>query len=91
MKGNPSVTPMDILNNLLLLFPIGVMLPIVYPSIKWGRLLAGSLIISLSIESLQYFLNMGTAQLDDIVHNTLGCLAGAFLVKRVLAKKVNTE
>lgn len=86
LKGNPNVTPLDILNNLLLLFPIGVMLPIIYPSMKCSRLLIIGMLISISIESLQYLFYKGTAQLDDLVHNTLGCVASGVITKRLLMK-----
>ena len=37
--------------------------------------------ISVTIESLQFFLMRGFSELDDVMHNTLGCFIGWFLVK----------
>ena len=39
--------------------------------------------ISISIETLQFFLHRGFAELDDVLHNTLGCLLGWLLYKGV--------
>lgn len=38
------------------------------------------LIISGSIEALQYFLKRGFSEFDDVFHNTLGCLIGFMIV-----------
>ena len=37
--------------------------------------------ISVTIESLQFFLMRGFSEVDDVMHNTLGCIAGYILVK----------
>jgi glycopeptide antibiotics resistance protein len=33
-------------------------------------------LFSLSIELCQHFLQLGTAEIDDVLHNTLGAAAG---------------
>ena len=37
--------------------------------------------ISVTIESLQFLFKRGFSELDDVMHNTLGCLIGWFMVK----------
>ena len=37
--------------------------------------------ISVTIESLQFFLMRGFSEVDDVMHNTLGCILGYILVK----------
>ena len=37
--------------------------------------------ISVTIESLQFFFTRGFLEVDDVMHNTLGCLTGWFMVK----------
>ena len=37
--------------------------------------------ISVTIESLQFFLMRGFSEVDDVMHNTLGCLTGWCMVK----------
>ena len=37
--------------------------------------------ISVTIESLQFFMMRGFAEVDDVMHNTVGCILGYILVK----------
>ena len=37
--------------------------------------------ISVTIESLQFFFLRGFSEVDDVMHNTVGCLIGWFMVK----------
>jgi glycopeptide antibiotics resistance protein len=46
----------------------------------WKALLIGGS-ISVTIESLQFFFMRGFSELDDVMHNTLGCILGYILVK----------
>ena len=43
-------------------------------------IVALGLFISSSIEALQFFLKRGFSELDDVFHNTLGCLIGFMIV-----------
>ena len=47
--------------------------------------------ISVLIEALQFFFMRGFSEVDDVMHNTLGCLIGWFLVKglRFMVKGYN--
>ncbi len=46
----------------------------------WKALLIGCS-ISISIEALQFCLIRGFSEIDDVMHNTLGCVIGYMLVK----------
>ena len=37
--------------------------------------------ISLTIESLQFWFMKGFSEVNDVMHNTVGCLVGWFMVK----------
>ena len=37
--------------------------------------------ISVTIEALQFFLHRGFSEVDDVMHNTVGCLIGWCMVK----------
>ena len=69
------------LMNVLLFYPAGLLLAGLLPrhhSYR-RRLLCTVLcfgLFSLSIELSQHFLHLGTAELDDVLHNTLGATAG---------------
>ena len=92
LNGNPKVTPMDILFNILLLFPIGVLLAGVLPKLKLWHVFVIGLLLSLIIETLQFVFSKGVAQFDDLAHNSLGCVLGWytgknwFLNKKVMVK-----
>lgn len=79
----------EIILNVLLFLPIGFLWGIQstkWPK-KWKWLSAIILGVCLSvvIELLQYFFKKGCVELDDVIHNTLGCLVG-FVLWRGCAK-----
>ena len=45
-------------------------------SMTWFVALMTGMIISVTIESLQFFLMRGFSEFDDVMHNTLGCMIG---------------
>ena len=47
----------------------------------WLIALAMGFCISGSIEAMQYFFQRGFAEMDDVMHNTIGCVLGYILVK----------
>lgn len=67
--------------NMLLFYPAGLLLGGLLPS-KWsfrkGMLCAAIAFaaFSLTIELNQYLLQLGNAETDDVLHNTLGAVAG---------------
>lgn len=69
------------LMNVALFYPAGLLLAGLLPSRRSYRqrmlctVLAFGL-FSLAIELSQYFLQLGTAEFDDVLHNTLGAAAG---------------
>lgn len=81
----------EIIMNVVVFVPVGMILGALLrvkgssaseaakPSAWLISLMAG-LIISGSIEVLQYFLKRGFSEFDDVIHNTLGCLIGYILV-----------
>lgn len=71
----------QIIDNILVLIPFGMLLPAAtgkIPSGKtfWLTSLYG-LIASLSIEVLQYAFSLGYSEFDDLIFNTLGTMIGA--------------
>lgn len=62
--------------NLLLLFPYGFLVKIIWKRLNAIWISATGTIISLIIEFLQLVLKRGYFELDDIFHNSLGVLLG---------------
>ena len=58
--------------NTIVFIPVGMIL---------GSLLRVKGSFSVTIESLQFFFMRGFSEVDDVMHNTVGCLIGWFMVK----------
>ena len=66
--------------NLVFLFPMGVLLPLVmHRRIAWWKGLVAGVMFSFIIESCQLLFSRGLFEWDDIVHNGLGCMAGCMI------------
>lgn len=64
--------------NMILLFPAGVLLPFVIKrKVCWHQAVLAGIVISAGIEVSQLVFCRGLFEWDDIIHNTLGCLAGS--------------
>lgn len=70
--------------NVLVFIPIGLLAGFLVRSIKWWEVLLIGVIISVSIELLQYCFKSGFSELDDVIHNTLGCAIGFGIVKLIM-------
>lgn len=74
-------TWLNVLLNIALFAPLGVLLPLLFRRLRrWYAALAAGFGVSLAIEVLQYVLQRGTLDVDDLFANTLGCLLGYCLV-----------
>jgi len=80
----------DLLNanimNVAIFIPIGGLLGCLSKRLKWWMAALIGVGTSLTIEILQYLLKRGFAEIDDVMHNTLGCLIGfmiAVLIKGI--------
>lgn len=87
----------NILGNMFLLFPFGLLLPILWRKFDDMRnTLLISFLFSLSIEFIQllsYFVgNMGRSfDIDDIILNTFGALIGYIFYKKIILKLINKQ
>ena len=74
-----------IIVNIGMLFPLGILLPLfseVFLKARW--MLLSSITTSLFIETLQFITLRGSAELDDLLHNTIGMMLGYCTVNIVL-------
>ena len=78
-------TQFELLLNVLLLLPFGVLFPYVTKTKKVVHTFLAGLFLSITIEGLQFVLKKGTFELSDIINNSLGVLLGYLLY--LLAKK----
>ena len=62
--------------NVVVFIPVGLLLGIAFKQMTWWKALLIGCGISVTIESLQFLFKRGFSELDDVMHNTLGCLIG---------------
>lgn len=62
--------------NVVVFVPVGLLLGIAFKQVSWWKALLIGWEISVTIESLQFFFLRGFSEVDDVMHNTLGCLLG---------------
>ena len=66
-----------VIENVLLFIPFGIFVPACFPKLRGiSNVFCLAVILSTTIELLQYFTGRGFCQLDDVVTNTLGALIG---------------
>ena len=62
--------------NVVVFIPIGLLLCIVFKQMTWWKALLIGCGISVTIEALQFIYMRGFSEVDDVMHNTLGCILG---------------
>ena len=72
----PGVSVWDIVLNVVLFVPLGLLMKLLYPSLSLGKMLLIAVECSLCIETSQYVFEKGIAQIDDVMHNTIGAGLG---------------
>ena len=78
---NSALWVSQALGNLLLLLPIGLFGPIALPWLsRWWRVVLVAATISASIEFAQLFIPERSADVDDVMFNTVGALLGYWLL-----------
>jgi len=65
--------------NVVVFLPIGLLLGCAIKSITWWKVLLVGSGLSVSIEMLQMVFKRGFSEVDDIIHNTLGCMIGYWI------------
>ena len=66
--------------NVAVFIPIGILQAIVLKGVKWWKVLLVGTGVSLMVEVMQYIMMRGYCEIDDVIHNTIGCLIGIALV-----------
>ena len=74
--------------NVVVFIPVGLLLGIAFKQVTWWKVLLVGCSISAVIELLQFFFMRGFSELDDVMHNTLGCLIGFgfMIILRIIFK-----
>ena len=72
----PGVSMWDIVLNVVLFVPLGFLVKLLYPNLKLWKMALIAVCCSVFIETNQYFFEKGIAQIDDVMHNTVGAMIG---------------
>ena len=67
--------------NVVVFIPVGLLICIAFKQMTWWKVLLIGCGISVTIETLQFFFMRGFSEVDDVMHNTLGCVLGYIRVK----------
>ena len=70
----------NLFGNVLLFFPLPIILKLFLKVYKFSTVLLISMLLSISIESLQHVFNVGVADIDDVILNTVGACFGYFFI-----------
>lgn len=99
VKRNYNLTPfwsyerpellVENIMNIVVFVPIGILLGCSFRNISWWKALFIGASISASIEIFQFCLMRGFSELDDVMHNTIGCMIGygIYSMARVVYEK----
>lgn len=74
--NNGSLLSSEGIMNIVMFVPVGLLLGFIIRGMNWWRAVLAGFLLSVAIETLQFVSNKGFFDLDDIFHNTLGCMFG---------------
>lgn len=77
-QGRLQLLP-ELIMNVLAFIPIGFVFCLAFRRISWWQAAIVGMGLSIGIEFLQLVFKRGCADIDDVIHNTLGCLMGCCL------------
>ena len=67
--------------NVVMFFPLGLLLGLGFRKMTWRKVFLLCLVGSVLIEILQLIFMRGLCEVDDIIHNVVGCMMGYFTVR----------
>lgn len=84
-RVNLDVSVNNLVGNLILLLPLGLLLPFMFKRCqKLSSVVAIAFITSLLIEVIQFVLQIGMADIDDVILNSLGAILGYIFYKFIM-------
>jgi glycopeptide antibiotics resistance protein len=66
----------NLIGNVVLLIPVGFLAGFIHPRMTWLQSMFVGLVLSTAIEAVQGVFRLGIVDVDDVILNTLGVLAG---------------
>ncbi|GLC81225.1 VanZ family protein [Lacrimispora brassicae] len=91
ISGNKIIGISNILGNLIIFFPLGFISALLFPKMrKLTRILILAFVFSLVIEVCQYIFACGSTDIDDLILNVLGGMAG-YLVYILISRSLEPK
>jgi glycopeptide antibiotics resistance protein len=88
------IAGINLIGNIILLVPVGFLVPFIYSNITWKKSLIIAILAGLTIETMQVVLHVGIFDIDDVMLNALGVMIGYWkfniLMGWIRAKKYKT-
>lgn len=81
---NDSSLFVENIMNVIVFIPIGILLGLWFKKGKLWKTIGMGCLISISIEVLQLFFKRGFSEVDDVIHNTLGCAIGFGIAQLIM-------
>lgn len=79
----------EMILNVVLFLPIGAFLACLFPRLRLHQAALIGFLSSLVIEVLQFACRLGTFDLCDFIHNTLGTVFGFLLFRAICKRNIN--
>ncbi|MEA1853555.1 VanZ family protein [Cytobacillus sp. OWB-43] len=87
-RFNLDIIITNTIGNILIFLPLGLLLPVLFKHCRlFSVVTITAITASFSIELLQFFLQVGQFDIDDIILNTMGAMVGYLMFKTIF--KVN--
>ncbi len=72
----------QVIGNLVMLLPLGIYVPLLFPGLSgFFRVFIICLVVSISIELMQLITSVRSTDIDDVILNTSGAVAGYIIYK----------
>ncbi len=83
LRGEPrwSSAIINLLGNTVLFVPLGFLVTLVYPRIRWRTALAVAVAVGLAMEGMEGLFRVGIVDVDDVILNALGVMIGYCLCR----------
>ncbi len=82
---------LNLFGNIILFIPFAIILNTVFKVDKLKLILLFTVLLSTSIEILQYIFQVGLADIDDVILNSIGAILGYFIYNKIIQMKFTTD
>ena len=85
-NGDDYLLP-QVIMNIVVFVPVGFLTRAAFEEWGLGKTIACGVLLSVVVETLQFVLLKGMAELDDVIHNTLGTIIGVAVCNLLISCK----